>query len=101
MCKIALENFVRTNPENKKQGQVLWESDFIGDPYFQQYLRADGRNALDLMMNMVRRLHVVTHSSVRAAQLSTGPSPYSAAVVRAVHVFIHQCGGFDRKVGEC
>ena len=32
---MAVENFVRENPDSPKQGQILWEADFIDSPYFQ------------------------------------------------------------------
>jgi hypothetical protein len=56
MCKIALENFVRTNPEKPKQGQVLWEADFVDSPFFQQFLRTNEHNAFDLMRHQVNEM---------------------------------------------
>ena len=50
-CKIAVENFIRENPDNPKLGQILWEADFIDSPYFQQYLRDPMASGMELMMN--------------------------------------------------
>ena len=52
-CKIAVENYVRENPDNPKAGQILWEADFEDDPYFQQYLRDPGTSGMELMMNQM------------------------------------------------
>ena len=48
---MAVENFVRENPDSPKQGQILWEADFIDSPYFQQYLRDPMASGMELMMN--------------------------------------------------
>ena len=59
-CKIAVENFVRGgNPDAPEEGEILWEADFIDDPYFQQYMRDP----------QVRSAH---RASARPARVSSG-----------------------------
>ena len=54
-CKIAIENFIRENPDDPKLGQILWEADFIDSPYFQQYLRVPESAAFGVMVRGARR----------------------------------------------
>lgn len=51
MCKMAIENYIREKPDNPKEGQILWEANFIDTPYFQQYLRVPESAAFGVMMN--------------------------------------------------
>jgi len=50
-CQIAIENFIRDNPDDPKQGQILWEASFVDSPYFQQYLRVPESAAFGVMFN--------------------------------------------------
>jgi len=50
-CKMAVENFIREKPDNPKEGQILWEADFVDSPYFQQYLRVPDSAKFGVMLN--------------------------------------------------
>ena len=50
-CKMAIENYIREKEDKPKEGQILWEADFIDTPYFQQYLRVPEGAAFGIMMN--------------------------------------------------
>ena len=40
-CRIDLENFVRTDEENPKKGEVLWNTTFEGRPQFKREYESD------------------------------------------------------------
>ena len=45
--QMEVENFVRgLDPNDENKGQVLWRSDFIDQPFFQQQLRDVGGSML-------------------------------------------------------
>ena len=54
-CEIAVENYVREDPENPKLGQVLWKAKFFDSPYFQQQLRDPNQpNMASMFMGFVQ-----------------------------------------------